>query len=67
MNPDLSHQAVETIESLCERGCDEVNRLIDDARNGRQIEVLKDFSDTETSMIIEELVEIMAVYDKDKS
>ena len=67
MNPELSHHAVKTIETLCERGCKEVNHLIDDARSGRKIETLRDFSEAETDMIIAELVEIMAVYDKDES
>ena len=66
MNPDLSEHAVKTIEAVCERGCGEVNQLIEDAKNGREIELLKDFSETETNMIIEELVGIMAVYDQDK-
>jgi len=66
MNPDLSEHAVKTIEAVCERGCGEVNQLIEDAKNGREIEILKNFSETETNMIIEELVGIMAVYDQDK-
>jgi hypothetical protein len=67
MNPALSDHAVKTIEAVCERGCGEVNQLIEDAKNGREIEILKDFSETETNMIIEELVGIMAVYEQDKS
>lgn len=67
MNPDLSEHAAKTVEAVCERGCDEVKRLIDEAKNGREIEILKNFSETEANMIIEELVGIMAVYDQDKS
>lgn len=64
MNPDLSQKAIDTIESLCQLGCTQVNQLIDDAKNGKNIDVLADFSDSEQHMIIDELGEIMSVYDE---
>lgn len=64
MNPDLSQKAIDTIESLCQLGCTQVNQLIDDAKNGKNIDVLASFSDTEQHMIIDELGEIMSVYDE---
>lgn len=64
MNPDLSQKAIDTIESLCQQGCTQVNQLIDDAKHGKNIDVLADFSDIEQHMIINELGEIMSVYDE---
>ncbi len=66
MNPDLSKKAIKKIESLCELGCTQVNQLLEKAEKGDDIEELSEFSKAETSMIIDELVEIMSVYDEDK-
>lgn len=63
MNPNLSSQAIKAIESLCESGCTTVTRTIEDARNGKPVEQLREFSDAERKMIIDELGEIMSVYD----
>jgi len=64
MNPDLSQKAIDTIESLCQLGCTQVNQLIDDAKNGKDIKELAEFSHSEQGMIIDELDEIMSVYDE---
>jgi hypothetical protein len=56
----VSHQ----IESICEQGCNQVNKLLDQAENGSEISELSEFSRNEVSVIIEELSEIMTVYDK---
>ncbi len=64
MNPDLSKQAVLTIETLCELGCSHVNQLIDDARKGHKLDVLSDFEAAEIELIIEELSQIMMIYNK---
>jgi hypothetical protein len=66
MNPDLSQKAIEKIESLCEMGCTQVNELLEKADKGSDIEELSDFNKTEISMIIDELVKIMSVYEEDK-
>ena len=64
MNPKLSKQAVSSIESLCGLGCTHVNQLIDDAKNGKEVNLLSDFKTPEIELIIDELSQIMAVYDK---
>ena len=64
MNPDLSQKAIDTIESLCQLGCTQVNQLIDDAKNGKDIKELSGFSHSEQDMIIDELGDIMSVYDE---
>ena len=66
MNPDLSKEAVKKIESLCEQGCVQVKQLLEKAEKGNEIEELSGFKKSEKSMIIEELGEIMSVYEKDK-
>ena len=55
----VSHQ----IESICEKGCSQVNELLDKAENGSEIQELSEFSRNEVSIIIDELSEIMAVYE----
>ena len=66
MNPDLPKKAVEKIESLCALGCTQVNRLLEKAEQGKDIEELTGFSKSETDMIIDELSEIMSVYEQDQ-
>jgi len=56
----VSHQ----IESLCEQGCNQVSELLDKAENGSEISELSAFSRNEVNIIIDELSEIMSVYDK---
>jgi hypothetical protein len=63
MHPDLSPKAIKTIETLCELGCKQVNQLISDANDGKEIEDLADFEASEVRMIIDELRQIMSVYD----
>lgn len=64
MNPDLSQKAIDTIESLCQLGCTQVNQLIDDAKSGKDIKELAEFSHSEQDLIIDELGDIMSVYDE---
>lgn len=70
MNPEHPHKIPDKrieaqIEKLCGLGCTQVNQLIDDASNGKKIDALADFSQTEVSLIIHELTVIMSVYDND--
>lgn len=65
MHPDLSPQAIHVIETLCAEGCTYVNQLLDNARDGRRIEALDGFRDDEVVLILEELAQIMAVYEKE--
>jgi len=65
MHPNLSKRAITTIESLCELGCTQVNQLIDDAKKGNKIDALSDFEASEVELIIDELTQIMTVYNKE--
>jgi hypothetical protein len=67
MNPKLSREAASLIESICTRGCGEVNQLLEEIRNGNTPEMLNGFSESESSMIVEELEAIMSVYKRDSS
>jgi len=65
MNPDLSQKAIDIIESICEAGCTEVNQFLEKARDGSEIEELSNFDRKQINLIIDELDQIMSVYDKD--
>ena len=67
MAPDLAKKITHKIEALCEQGCTQVNQLLDRAENGKEIEELSEFSQSEVKQIIKELVEIMSVYDDESS
>lgn len=66
MTPERSNKISEKIEAVCGQGCTEVNQLLKQAESGNTIEILSEFSDNEISLIINELNEIMSVYDVDK-
>lgn len=65
MNSKLSKKTINKIESLCEEGCAEVNQLLNKASKGENLPELSDFSRSEISHIIEELGQIMSVYETD--
>ncbi len=65
MNPDLSKKAMDKIEALCGQGCSDVNQLLERAKNGNCIEELSDFNHSEIKQIIDELDQIMSIYDED--
>ncbi len=65
MKADHSKKVDATIESLCKQGCSQVNRIIENAKNGNEPEELSAFTKSEVSEIIDELSKIMSVYDGD--
>lgn len=65
MKTDHSNKVAKKIESVCEQGCSEVNKLLKKAENSNNIEELSEFSKTEIQQIIDELSKIMSVYDID--
>ena len=62
MNPNLSKKVSSKIEELCAQGCSQVNQLLEDANDGKNIVLQSEFSDSEIEQIIDELTQIMAVY-----
>jgi len=62
---ELSQKALNKIESLCKKGCSQINALLDRADEGSELEELSDFDKSEISQIIDELSEIMSVYSSD--
>lgn len=62
MNPKLSKKVSHKIEELCAHGCAQVNQLLEDAKNGKDIVERSEFNDSEIRQIIDELTEIMSVY-----
>ena len=65
MNPNLSKKVSSKIEALCTQGCTPVNELLENAKNGKNIVELAEFSDSESKQIIDELTQIMSVYNND--
>lgn len=64
MNPDLSKRALDKIEALCGQGCSDVNLLLEKAKNGAHVEELAEFSNSEIKQILDELDQIMSVYNQ---
>ena len=62
MCPNLSKKVSNKIEELCAQGCTQVNQLLEEANNGKNIVEQSEFSDSEIKQIIDELTQIMAVY-----
>jgi len=62
MRPNLSKKVSNKIEELCAHGCTQVNQLLEDANNGKNIVEQSEFSDSEIKQIVDELTQIMAVY-----
>ena len=62
MNPSHSKKVSDKIEALCAQGCTQINQLLDNATNGKNIVELAEFNDSESKQIIDELTQIMSVY-----
>lgn len=65
MKPSHSKKVSHKIETLCEQGCSEVNQVIAEAKKGNEIEELADFNNHEIETIIDELDQIMSIYNVD--
>jgi len=63
MTQNLPDKIIHKIEAICELGCTHVNQLLTAARNGAEIEELSAYSQSEIKQIINELEQIMSVYD----
>ena len=67
MSPEPSRKVASKIEALCEQGCTQINQLLEKAENGKNIKELSEFSSSEINQIINELGEIMSVYNDNNS
>ena len=65
MNPKLSKKVSSKIEALCSQGCTQVNQLLENAKNGKNNIELAEFNPSEIKQIIDELTQIMSVYNTD--
>ena len=63
--PALSEAAINAIETLCEQGCTQVNTLLEKAENNDDLEELSGFDNKERERIIDELSQIMSIYERD--
>jgi len=57
-----SRKVSSKIESLCAQGCTRVNQLIKHAETGENVTELAEFNYAESKQIIDELKQIMSVY-----
>lgn len=67
MISELPEKITDKIEALCEQGCTQINQILDRAENGSEIIELSEFSKSEVKQIINELIEIMSVYENKNS
>ncbi len=67
MPPKYSKKVAHKIEALCAQGCIEVNQILENAKKGKSITVLAEFNDSESKQIIDELAQIMSIYDSDNN
>ncbi len=65
--PELSKKTINKIEELCEKGCTQINALLKKTKKDNKLAELSDFTDSEINQIIDELEQIMSVYDDDNS
>ena len=65
--PELSEEVINNIETLCEQGCTQVNELLEKAESSNNLEELSGFNSRERDQIIDQLSQIMSIYDEDKS
>jgi hypothetical protein len=63
MSPDLPENIVLKIEEICALGCSQVGQLLKKAKNGDPVQELAEFNQAESEIIINELTQIMSVYD----
>ena len=65
VNPRLSKKVSSKIEALCAQGCTQVNQLLENAANEKNIVELAEFNHSEIRQIINELAQIMSTYNTD--
>ena len=65
MNPDLSDDARTAVESICGLGCDRVNEIIDALESGDSVQETAGLDRSDRHLVLQELKEIMSVYDRD--
>ena len=65
MNPDLSDDARTAVESICGLGCDRVNEIIDALESGRAVHETAGLDRSDRSRVLQELKDIMSVYERD--
>ena len=62
---ELSLKASNKVEALCEQGCSQINELLDQAKKGKDLDILSDCNTNEVKQIIDELSQIMSIYTDD--
>jgi hypothetical protein len=63
MNPALPVHVRTTVESICELGCERVNQIIADLESGKTVAETAGLPQSEEKQVLQELRDIMSVYD----
>ena len=66
MSPAYSRKIEDKLESICGQGCSLVNQIIENERNGIDVEELAEFTAAEKRQIIDHLICVMSVYERDE-
>jgi hypothetical protein len=64
MNDPLPQHLQTIVEALCETGCQNVNGTIELIENNGDVEEISGLTDQERSLVLNELKNIMSVYDE---
>ena len=64
MSTDLPDHLRTAVESICELGCERVNQIIADLESGRAVAETAEFSGSDQHRVLQELKDIMSVYDR---
>ncbi len=64
MSADLPDHLRTAVESICELGCERVNEVIADLESGRTVAETAEFSGPDQHRVLQELKDIMSVYDR---
>lgn len=67
MNPDLPAHLQSMVESICELGCTRVNEIIAALESDIHVEETSDLDKTDRQRVLDELKQIMAIYENNQS
>ena len=66
MKPDIPAHIQSTIDSICELGCERVNEIIAALECGHEVKETSELDEYARQRVLEELKEIMAIYENDQ-
>ena len=67
MSTDLPQKVMDKIEAICTQGCSQVNQVLEQDAASKESEEFSGFTESEKTLVIEELKKIMSVYEENDS